>query len=422
MTVKRFDFASIDPTALERTPSGGLVIPASLTRTGVFTYKTPDGKEIRELRTPKEVFAPASLSSLQGATVTDGHPQEMVSTENWKAYARGSVVPGSVKPEGKFVIAKLAVEDASCIAKIDAGNLREISCGYGCDIDETPGVTDTGERYDRAQTNIVYNHVALGPKGWGRAGSSVGLRLDSTGNMVHNGGSKLAVPWRKPVMKHSISRVGTKLRIDGVGFTLANRDGRKQAREALSALVQSVKNESAGIRTDAATPAAMEDLAKLLQSALEMCASMAEATVPDDAAMDAEEKPAEDMPPASAKDADSEAKPEETQAKMDARVDARVAILDKARLFVPSLVAAGKSDAAIMREALAARKFRHDGLSDAEVRGAFAVLEPVVVRTDALMNLGAATGALPSVRTDSAEPVDGSAAYSERLRNGWKRK
>lgn len=50
MPVKRFDFAKFDISNLRRTPSGGVVVPACLTRTGVFTYQTTNGKTVREYR------------------------------------------------------------------------------------------------------------------------------------------------------------------------------------------------------------------------------------------------------------------------------------------------------------------------------------------------------------------------------------
>lgn len=36
-----------------------------------------------------------------------------------------------------------------------------------------------GEHYDAIQRNIVVNHIALGPKGWGRAGPEVAVKTDS---------------------------------------------------------------------------------------------------------------------------------------------------------------------------------------------------------------------------------------------------
>jgi hypothetical protein len=42
-------------------------------------------------------------------------------------------------------------------AAIQAGRQRR-PVGYDCDIDWTPGVTDSGERYDAVQRNIKTNH------------------------------------------------------------------------------------------------------------------------------------------------------------------------------------------------------------------------------------------------------------------------
>jgi hypothetical protein len=57
------------------------------------------------------------------------------------------------------------------------GDKRELSLGYECDIEDAPGVTVTGERYDCIQKNIRYNHLAIVKKG--RAGNAR-LRLDSS--------------------------------------------------------------------------------------------------------------------------------------------------------------------------------------------------------------------------------------------------
>ena len=87
--VTRIDVGSLDK--FERTPSGGLRIPAVLTRVGVLTYRTPDGDTVRELRPPEEVLDAASVASLEDAPVTDLHPPDLVKPETWKAYALGSV-------------------------------------------------------------------------------------------------------------------------------------------------------------------------------------------------------------------------------------------------------------------------------------------------------------------------------------------
>jgi len=152
-------------------------VPAYVTRAGVLEYKRADGTTVRELRHPDEVFRPASLESLSAAPLTDLHPKEMISPKNVRSLRVGHVGE-AVRQDGHRVAATVTIEDEQIIALVERGERREISCGYACAIDATPGVWD-GEHYDAVQRDIVYNHAALGPRNWGRAGSEVALRLDS---------------------------------------------------------------------------------------------------------------------------------------------------------------------------------------------------------------------------------------------------
>lgn len=160
-----------------RTPTGGLRVPASLTRTGVLTYRNQDGTTRREYRPADEVFKADSLQSLEDAPVTDLHPAKMVDGANHRELSRGHVRDG--RKDGKFVAATVLVQDADLVAKVERRDRVEVSCGYRCRFDATPGVTPEGERYDGVQRDIVYNHVALLPAGTGRAGREVALRLDA---------------------------------------------------------------------------------------------------------------------------------------------------------------------------------------------------------------------------------------------------
>lgn len=175
-----------------RTPQGGLRVSANLTRTGIFLYRDAKGNTIREYRPADEVFKADSLETLKLAPVTVGHPAA-VRTDNFKEVNVG-VVAENVRPNGIFVSSDVLLQDKGTIDRADAGELVELSCGYEVDIDRTPGETPEGERYDAIQRNIRYNHVALGPANWGRAGSSVrihldaaddgALRLDDAGNVL----------------------------------------------------------------------------------------------------------------------------------------------------------------------------------------------------------------------------------------------
>jgi len=163
---------------IERTPQGGARIPAALTRVGVLTYTNADGSTRRELRPPEEVFRQDSLDTLRSATVTEGHAA-WITPDNYQEHTRGHVAESSVRKDGDLVAAQLVVQAAKSLTRIDTRELSELSMGYTCDYDATPGEWN-GQRYDGVQRNIKYNHVALLPAGAGRAGRECGLRLDSS--------------------------------------------------------------------------------------------------------------------------------------------------------------------------------------------------------------------------------------------------
>lgn len=178
--VERFDLGGFrsKPT---RTPQGFMRMTGNLTRTGVLTYKTKDGRTVRELRHPEDVFQEDSLRSLSDAPVTDLHPSSMVNENNATEYLRGTV--RSVEPLGKFVTGELIVQDAKLISKITSGSRRELSPGYTCTLEWGEGEYN-GEKYDARQRNIVYNHLALGPQGWGRSGPEVSVHMDSAATEI----------------------------------------------------------------------------------------------------------------------------------------------------------------------------------------------------------------------------------------------
>lgn len=162
----------------ESTPGGGLKIQAYPTRAGVLSYRRADGSVVRELRHPDDVFDPKSLATLQGRAVTDLHPTEgQVHTDNWKNLAVGHV-SDSIGRDGDKVATSVYVNDGDMVRAIQEGKRKELSAGYHADTIDAPG-TYEGQPYDRRQTNITYNHVGLGPSGWGRAGPECALRIDS---------------------------------------------------------------------------------------------------------------------------------------------------------------------------------------------------------------------------------------------------
>lgn len=174
---QRFDVARMQarPTL---TSQGFLRARANLTRVGVLAYARADGTTRLELRHPEDVFDPESLATLSHAPLTDLHPTAMVGPENVRALQVG-IVSSATRADG-FVAGEVLVQDAGAIRDVQARKRVELSAGYSMTLDETPGEFN-GVRYDARQRNIRYNHVAMGPRGWGRAGGDVAFRLDGTG-------------------------------------------------------------------------------------------------------------------------------------------------------------------------------------------------------------------------------------------------
>jgi hypothetical protein len=165
-----------------RTPQGGLRVPAAVSRTGILEYRNPDGTVRREFRPREEVFHEDSLASLAGAPVTQFHPGGMVSPENFGKVAVG-YMGDSARQDGDVVLGTMAIQDGLAVKRVQAKELIELSAGYTCTIDATPGEY-LGQRYDAVQREIRYNHVALLPPGAGRSGPEVALRLDAAGDCI----------------------------------------------------------------------------------------------------------------------------------------------------------------------------------------------------------------------------------------------
>lgn len=115
-------------------------------------------------RHPEDVFELATLASFEGKPVTDGHPPESVSPENFSNYARGHMQ--NVRRDGDYIVADLFINDPILASEVKNGIKREVSCGYLCQYEPD------GASYK--QTKIRGNHVAVVPKG--RAGATVAIK------------------------------------------------------------------------------------------------------------------------------------------------------------------------------------------------------------------------------------------------------
>jgi hypothetical protein len=152
-----------------------------VTNVGVFTYRDKDGKIIRELRPPEEVFDENSLNTLRLKPITNNHPKDLVTIDNVKKYEIGTT-GDSVYKDSYAVSVPISIRDEKSINDIKNGK-RALSCGYIADLDFTPG-NWMGVPYDAIQRNIRYNHVAIVDKG--RAGDLAVMRLDSNEAILIN--------------------------------------------------------------------------------------------------------------------------------------------------------------------------------------------------------------------------------------------
>lgn len=149
---------------------GYLVADAKVARTGIQRYLgsevgRPDIPFVDVFRPESEVFKDTTLASFAHRPVTNDHPPEAVTADNWSKYARGQT-DGEIKRDGDFIRVPLMVADAAAIKQIDGGK-RELSAGYTCDLKWEAG-SYNGTKYDAIQTNIRANHIAIVQRG--RAG------------------------------------------------------------------------------------------------------------------------------------------------------------------------------------------------------------------------------------------------------------
>lgn len=155
----------------ETTPEGYLLCrDVPLARIGTLMYgkdevpvTADDTGLILVQRGEQDLFDPITIASFEGKSVTDDHPDDWVSPENWKELTVGTAqnVRRGEQVDSDFLIADLLITDKAAIQKVIDGKV-EISLGYDADYQEI-------SKGKGVQSNIIGNHVALVDKG--RCGS-----------------------------------------------------------------------------------------------------------------------------------------------------------------------------------------------------------------------------------------------------------
>lgn len=195
---------SISRNIIKR-PNGGIICKnVPIGRTGDMVYlgrelgiENEPNRKFTVKRLAEDVFAPATLASFEGVAVTDDHPPEHITANNYGLYAKGHVqnVRQGRGRHSDQIVADLFVDDAVLVSKVMNRITREVSCGYGC----------TYEARDNyfLQKQMCGNHVAIVPSG--RAGRSISIqdskpesitrserRKPNMGNVRNTDASKIA--------------------------------------------------------------------------------------------------------------------------------------------------------------------------------------------------------------------------------------
>ncbi|MGH0280756.1 DUF2213 domain-containing protein [Sinorhizobium meliloti] len=296
-----------------RTADGYLVADVRTARTGIQLYAghevgKPEMHVVKVYRPEAQVFDKASLGSYAHKPVTNDHPDEAVTADNWKALSVGQI-GDEVARDGEFVRIPLIVMDGTTISEIEGGK-RELSAGYTCDLAWEPGTTPAGEKYDAIQKDIRINHVAIVQRG--RAGSEA---------RIGDGAGKWGVsPVNTQIADERIPKMDLrKILVDGL--TVETTD---QGAQAITKLQKDLESSAAKFA----------DAEKAHQTAV--------------AAKDAE---------LAKKDAEIDALKGKilSDADLDKRVQARADLITKAHTIAKDVKTEGLSDAAIRKAVVVAK-------------------------------------------------------------------
>lgn len=192
-TVTRYDFSSLEAPTARRDADGFLHDTPVVGRVGIQEYKRADGGIRRELRLPDEVFHPDALKSFRGKPITVDHPTVgRVTKDNAHRFTVGTMLAEG-RADGEAVRADIVIHAADAI-----GDRRQLSLGYTCDMEDTPGEWN-GQQYDSIQRNIRVNHLSVVKLA--RAGAMARLNLDSADNAVIEDSSFITQPEHQKMAK-----------------------------------------------------------------------------------------------------------------------------------------------------------------------------------------------------------------------------
>lgn len=271
--ISLFDRLEIQDASVRKTRDGYLVANALTARTGVQEYRARDigltdrdpGAVVRVYRPPSSVFDENALASMAYRPMTNDHPGEDVTADNWKRLSVGHA-GGEVIRDGGYVRVPLVMMDSAAIKDFESGK-RELSWGYSCEITMKDGIVpdgeiDAGKAYDAIQTDIRANHIALCDKARGGDKLTFGDQHHKPGAPAVNT-KTIIIDGFNVVVTEDAERVINKLQGQIVALTADVQSAQKAAGDQ-AALVATRDGEIVALKSelaDARDPAKLADAA-----------------------------------------------------------------------------------------------------------------------------------------------------------------
>ena len=202
------------------------------------THGLRDTAVVNVLRDESAVFDERAVRSFIGKPITDDHPSQPVTADNWRTHARGTIM-GAMR-DGEYLTFDLMLTDATTVAKVNGGK-RELSNGYACDVEVGDFTAADGTKCQARQKpgSIIGNHVALVDRG--RAGSDCAICDALPSNLFDT------LKTEKPVKT---------MVIDGLTVDMANADTAIATCDTLKTQRDEARGKVTTLETQAVTDAA----------------------------------------------------------------------------------------------------------------------------------------------------------------------
>lgn len=158
-----------------------ITFKARIAKSGVLDYyeydfDSGDFVTVKEANLPEDIFDNATLETAKNIIVTNEHPYNLINSNTARDEFRGFSLSDVEVEDDKFISVSIKVFDKDLQSDILAGRKNQVSVGKIVKVLDEQGEFE-GEAYDKRQTQIRFNHIAI--VGQGRAGDEVKVLTDS---------------------------------------------------------------------------------------------------------------------------------------------------------------------------------------------------------------------------------------------------